>query len=67
MLLGVHVLGLVLVAAVFFGETRLRAPYDGILVTLAAAAYAGGVSRIRRRHFTSTASGNNPPWRRRMT
>ena len=44
MLLALHVLGLVVVAMVYFGDTRLRVPYDGILVTLAATTYAGAAN-----------------------
>jgi hypothetical protein len=47
MLLALHVLGLFLVAMVYFGDTRLRAPYDGVLVTLAVVSYAGGGRAIR--------------------
>lgn len=47
MLLSVHVLALLGVAVVYFGDTRLRAPYDGILVVLAAMTYASVYRRIR--------------------
>jgi hypothetical protein len=44
MLLALHVLGLVVVAIVYFGDTRLRVPYDGFLVILAATTYAGAAN-----------------------
>ncbi|MFT3772548.1 MAG: hypothetical protein QM820_44725 [Minicystis sp.] len=49
MLVGLHVIALLGVAVLYFGDTRLRAPYDGILVLLAAMAYASGYRLIRRR------------------
>ena len=63
MLLALHVFGLFLVAVVYFGDTRLRAPYDGILVTLAVVTYAGGVRRIGR----ELASRRGPARRLRAT
>jgi hypothetical protein len=40
MLLGLHVIALVGVAMAYFGDTRLRTPYDGVLVVLAVCGYA---------------------------
>ncbi len=48
MLLALHVVALMVVAVIYFGDTRLRAPYDGILITLAAATYAGLWSAARK-------------------
>src|SRR5262249_46412705 len=39
MLLALHVVGLAMVAVVYFGDTRLRAPYDGVLIVLAVSGY----------------------------
>jgi 4-amino-4-deoxy-L-arabinose transferase-like glycosyltransferase len=55
MLLALHVWALVGVAIMYFGDTRLRAPYDGILVTLAAATYAAALGHVRRRRSASRA------------
>ncbi len=49
MMLALHVFALCGVAMVYFGETRLRLPYDGILVILAATTYAGAFREIRKR------------------
>jgi hypothetical protein len=49
MLLALHVLGLMAVAMLYFGDTRLRAPYDGILLLLAVETYACGVRALLRR------------------
>ncbi|APR85808.1 Hypothetical protein A7982_11157 [Minicystis rosea] len=49
MLLALHIFALMAVAAVYFGDTRLRAPYDGILVILAALTYASAYRWARRR------------------
>ncbi len=49
MLLALHVFGLMAVAMVYFGDTRLRVPYDGILIILAASTYASALSAIRKR------------------
>ena len=54
MLLAVHVWALLVVAMVYFGDTRLRAPYDGILITLAAVTYASIPGAIRRRRSRAT-------------
>jgi hypothetical protein len=61
MLLALHVFGLVAVAALYFGDTRLRAPYDGLLVTLAVVTYAGGVRMIRGALAARRAHGEPPP------
>lgn len=42
-------LGLFATAALFFGEARMRAPYDGIVTTLAFTAYARAVAWLRER------------------
>ncbi|APR75503.1 Hypothetical protein A7982_00849 [Minicystis rosea] len=52
MLLGLHVAALLAVAVVFFGDTRLRVPYDGILVVLATMTYASAWRVMRRRAAT---------------
>lgn len=44
--LGAQAGGLVFTAMLVFGEARLRAPYDGVLDTLALAGYAAVVPRI---------------------
>lgn len=49
MLVALHVLGLVAVAMVYFGDARLRAPYDGMLILLAVMTYASGYRMIRKR------------------
>lgn len=49
MLAALHVWALVVVAMVYFGDTRLRVPYDGILVVLAALTYASAYRLLRRR------------------
>jgi hypothetical protein len=48
MLVALHVLALVALAVVYFGDTRLRIPYDGFLIVLAASAY-GALPRVIRR------------------
>lgn len=53
MLAGLHVVGLVVVAVLYFGDTRLRAPYDGVLVLLAVMAYA----RVWRRFWMRRRGG----------
>jgi hypothetical protein len=53
LLLSLHVLGLMVVAALYFGDTRLRVPYDGILITLAASAYACGIAELKKRRAVS--------------
>lgn len=48
MLLALHVWAEVLVAMLYFGDTRYRAPYDGLLIILAATGYVvlfGGLAR----------------------
>ena len=49
MLLALHVFGLLAVAMLYFGDPRLRAPYDGLLITLAASTYASALTAIRKR------------------
>lgn len=39
-LLALHVLAIVITAAIYFGDTRLRAPYDPMLILLAIEVYA---------------------------
>lgn len=39
-LLALHVLAIIITAAIYFGDTRLRAPYDPILILLAIEIYA---------------------------
>jgi hypothetical protein len=58
MLLGLHVWSLVLTAMLYFGDTRYRAPYDGLLIVLAMQGYVEiaallrrGVDRIRSSWF----------------
>jgi hypothetical protein len=58
MLLALHVLAMIGVAVIYFGDTRLRAPYDGILITMAAAAYATALGEIRKRTRRSRAGGS---------
>jgi hypothetical protein len=48
MLVALHVLGLMAVAMLFFGDTRLRTPYDGLLIILAASVYTSAVRDVRR-------------------
>ncbi|MFT3767728.1 MAG: phospholipid carrier-dependent glycosyltransferase [Minicystis sp.] len=57
MLLALHVFALLAVAAIYFGDTRLRAPYDGILVVLAAMTYASAYRWARRRRARSLRAG----------
>lgn len=45
----VHVFALLAVAMAFFGEARLRLPYDGIIVMLAVWVYADWLARLRAR------------------
>ena len=47
MLLSLHVLSVVVTAALYFGDTRYRAPYDGIIMILAAQVYVEAGSRVR--------------------
>ena len=42
-LLAVHLLGLVIIAAIFFGSIRVRSSYDFIIITLAFEVYAFGL------------------------
>jgi hypothetical protein len=52
MLVALHVIALVALAVVYFGDTRLRIPYDGFLIVLAASAYGSVVRLIWRRWAT---------------
>jgi hypothetical protein len=47
MLAALHVWGLFAVAILYFGDTRLRAPYDGFLLLLALMVYAGFYRRFK--------------------
>ncbi len=47
LVLSAHLLGLFATAIVFFGEARLRLPYDGIIVTMAVYAYDVAIPGIR--------------------
>lgn len=46
-LLAVHVWALLATAIVFFGEARLRVPYDGVLMILAAWTYTSWITRVK--------------------
>ncbi len=59
MLLALHVFALLAVAVIYFGDARLRAPYDGILVTLAVTTYAGAWRAMRKR-LSGSALGRSP-------
>jgi 4-amino-4-deoxy-L-arabinose transferase-like glycosyltransferase len=48
MLAVLHVVGLVAVAMIYFGDARLRAPYDGVLLVLAVMTYASAYRKLRR-------------------
>jgi hypothetical protein len=50
MLLALHVWSVVVMAMLYFGDTRYRAPYDGILTVLAVVTY-GEMARAIRRGF----------------
>jgi hypothetical protein len=56
MLAALHVYALLGVAMLYFGDARLRAPYDGILVLLAATTYAAAYRAIRRRRAETGAA-----------
>jgi ABC-type glycerol-3-phosphate transport system permease component len=49
LLFALHVFSLLAVAMVAFGDARFRAPYDGIVITLAVGVYAAWVERLARR------------------
>lgn len=55
MLAALHVYGLAAVAMIYFGDARLRAPYDGVLVLLAVMAYASAVRMLRARRARGDA------------
>jgi hypothetical protein len=48
MLLALHVWGVVAMAALYFGDTRYRVPYDGLIIVLAIQAYVEMAERLRR-------------------
>jgi 4-amino-4-deoxy-L-arabinose transferase-like glycosyltransferase len=48
-LLAINLLALLIMAGVWFGDMRLRAPYDPLVALLAGLIYAEVVSRLRRR------------------
>jgi hypothetical protein len=48
MLLALHLWGLLIVSMLYFGDTRYRAPYDGILTILAVVMYAEIVPKLGR-------------------
>jgi hypothetical protein len=58
-LVALHLVGLVVVAATIFGDTRLRAPYDPLILLLAVELYATVgwvvVGFVRERFMRSTA------------
>jgi hypothetical protein len=54
-ILAAHVFGLLATAIVFYGEARLRLPYDGVLLTLAVYGYAEAASARARRAAPATA------------
>ena len=58
MLLTLHVLSVIAVAVIYFGDTRLRVPYDGLLIVLAMLSYqALGLAVVRgSEHFLSSGS-----------
>ena len=49
LLVSLHIYGLLVVAMLYFGDPRLRAPYDGMLVLLAVMTYASAYRMLRRR------------------
>ena len=62
MLLGLHILALMIVAMVYFGDTRLRVPYDGLLIVLAVDAYACGYRLLRRTALSLWRTKVRPLW-----
>jgi hypothetical protein len=48
MLLACHVWSLLITSILYFGDTRYRAPYDGILILLAMAIYIDTFGLLRR-------------------
>jgi hypothetical protein len=48
MLLGLHVFSLVVTAMLYFGDTRYRVPYDGLLIVLAMQTYVEIAALLRR-------------------
>jgi hypothetical protein len=66
-LVALHLVGLVIVAASIFGDTRLRAPYDPFIILLAIEAYGTGAwllwlgaQRLVRRRSRSTPTQADP-------
>jgi hypothetical protein len=59
LLLALHVWAVIALAAVYFGDTRYRAPYDGIIIILAFETYARGFEFWRGR-AKSKAPPNEP-------
>jgi hypothetical protein len=68
-LLAIHLLALLLVSAVYFGEIRIRTPYDYVILALALEVYAAGLwllwrgarlawARVRSPH--SSSGGSSP-------
>lgn len=46
---GLHIIALALVAAMYFGDTRLRVPYDGVLITFAVIGWAAAIRWAKQR------------------
>jgi hypothetical protein len=49
LLLSTHIAGLLTTAVLFFGEARLRLPYDGVILTMAAYGYEAAFPVVRGR------------------
>ncbi|MEX1364446.1 MAG: phospholipid carrier-dependent glycosyltransferase [Nannocystaceae bacterium] len=64
-LLAVHLLALVVVAAIYFGSIRIRSPYDFIIITLAFEIYGFGLVLLwkggRALWQRARGRGNTPP------
>jgi hypothetical protein len=68
-LVALHLVALVIVAAMIFGDTRLRTPYDPLILLLAFEAYATAAwflwvqldRRVLRRDRTIEATQPEPP------
>ncbi len=54
-LLAMHVGGLVLTSMVYFGDSRYRAPYDGLFIILAAITVEAGLRALRARPAASNS------------
>ncbi|MEO7332121.1 MAG: hypothetical protein ABI193_26330, partial [Minicystis sp.] len=66
LLLALHMWAEVLVAMLYFGDTRYRAPYDGVLIVLAAAGYVallGWIFRTLRNGFRDRVPRRRARWR----